>query len=220
MSTLCLTGWQQPADALSAIAPDDAEHFDYSAYNNADAMFKALPPTPQLAIGWSLGGQLLMRAISGGHVKPKMLILLAVPYQWVASSKFPGGFPKATVNEVRKKYRNDPVLMLKSLNALIALGDLRERQITRTLNDGLAIWPNGAFWLEELISGSCDPLDFSAFPPALIIHGLNDKVIRIANAQAISARMPQAESLLWPRCAHAPHLHDAEALLDIVSEYV
>ena len=47
MSLLYLTGWQQPADALSILAPD-AQHFDYAAYDNVEDMFAALPKTPRL----------------------------------------------------------------------------------------------------------------------------------------------------------------------------
>ncbi len=219
MTLLCLTGWQQPPDALAELAPN-AVHFDYSAYSNADAMFAALPRTADLAIGWSLGGQLLVRAVAGGYLKPKALLLLGAPFQWVAGEGIAKGIPVEAVAEVRDNYQRDPKAMLKNLNALIALGDRDEKSIVRTLNAVLSVWDNGLYWLDELTKTSCSALNFSAFPPTVIVHGDKDKVIHPVNADAYMAALPKAELMKWPDCAHAPHLHDMHALQTLVSKYV
>jgi pimeloyl-[acyl-carrier protein] methyl ester esterase len=219
MTILCLSGWQQPANALSPLMPD-AVHFDYSAYDNMRKMLAALPRAPHLAVGWSLGGQLLVRAIAEGYTKPEHLVLLAAPFQWVADAEFTQGIPLGAVEEVRGNYINDPEAMLKNLHALIALGDVKEKQIIRSLNAMLRLWENGMYWLDKLTYASCRRFDFSAFPPTTIVHGLKDKVIHPVNAEAYAEALPQAELQLWPECAHAPHLHDINALSDIVSRHV
>jgi len=219
MTVLCLTGWQQPANALANIVPD-AVHFDYGAYDNVKNMFEALPKAPRLAIGWSLGGQLLVRAIAGGHIKPASLMLLGVPFQWVADAQFTEGVPAEAVSDIKANYARDPQAMLKNFNALIALNDKHEKQILRVLNKSVRVWPNGMYWRDELARTSCVAFNFSDFPPTTIIHGTEDKVIRPINAKAFAERLPQAELLLWPHCAHAPHLHDAPALTQIVNRYV
>jgi pimeloyl-ACP methyl ester carboxylesterase len=218
MSVLCLTGWQQPADALASIAPD-ALHFDYSTYDSVDAVFAALPRAPRLAVGWSLGGQLLVRAIAMGHIRPQALILLGAPFQWVEDANF-SGVSKAMAGDARANYAAQPQAMLKNLNALVALGDAHEKSILRSLNASLSLWKRGPFWLDELTRTSCRELNFSGFPPTVIIHGAKDKVIYPHNAHAFKELLPQAELQLWPECAHAPQLHDAAAFRELVLHYV
>lgn len=218
MSVLCLTGWQQPADALANIAPD-ATHFDYAAYDNAEAMFAALPKAPGLAIGWSLGGQVLVRAVAGGHIKPGHLVLLGAAFQWIADADFTLGVPREVADEVRENYRRDARAMLGGFHALIALGDTHEKDIARGLDTTVRVWKNGAFWLEELARTSCRTLDFGNFPPTTIVHGLKDKVITAMSATAYARRIAQSQLHVWPLCAHAPHLHDPQTLRHLVTAY-
>lgn len=219
MSVLCLTGWQQPADALKTIAPA-AMHFDYDAFDNVEKLFLALPPEPRLAIGWSLGGQLLVRAIAGGHVKPDALMLLGAPFQWVADAEFPGGVGQDVADEVMHNYTANPKRMLTGFHTLIALGDSKEREIISALDATAAVWKNGAYWLGQLAKTSCRALDFTGFPPTTIIHGLKDRVIALDNAQAYGKTLAGAELVLWPDCAHAPHLHNPEDLRGRIAGYV
>jgi pimeloyl-ACP methyl ester carboxylesterase len=219
MSILCMTGWQQPADSLANIAPG-ATHFDYGDYDNTDEMFGALPKSLRIAIGWSLGGQLLVRAIAAGHVKPERLLLLGAPFQWVADAHFTHGVPQAVAGDVEKNYRTGAKAMLAGFHTLIALGDTHEKQIISTLDATTQVWENGAFWLGELARASCFELDFSGFPPTTIVHGLKDKVITAMSATAFARRIAGSELHIWPLSAHAPHLHDPDILRQMVSAYV
>lgn len=218
MTVLCLTGWQQPADALANIAPSGI-HFDYSAYADSQRMFAALPSQVDTAIGWSLGGQLLVRAIAGGHIKVQRLILLGAPFQWIADAHFPAGIPADIAKDVAQNYECDPAAMLSGFNTLIALGDKYEKQIVRMLN-ATEVCKNGTYWLSELARTSCRTLDFSLLPSTTLVHGLNDRVIFPDNAKAYNTHLTRSELHLWPECAHAPHLHDAEKLRQLIHEYV
>jgi pimeloyl-[acyl-carrier protein] methyl ester esterase len=219
MTTLCLTGWQQPANALACFAPD-AQHFDYAAYDNVQDMFAVLPREPKLAIGWSLGGQLLVRAIAGGHIKPKALLLLGVPFQHVADEHFPHGVLVPAAAEYRDNYCRNPEGTLAQFQAYIGYGDKFAKRIIRAVNQDVSVWKNGLFWLDELARNSCRELSFSAFPETVIVHGAEDKVINPASAKAFADVIPKSEVQLWPDCGHAPHLHNPEALSRIVAPYV
>ncbi len=126
----------------------------------------------------------------------------------------------ADLKESADNYRRNAHKTLLWFNALIGLGDAHESQIVRTLNAKIELWKNGLFWLEELERASCRTLDFSSFPDTIIIHGAADKVINPANAQAYGEALPKSKLILWPDSAHAPHLHDAEALRKIIARYV
>ncbi len=218
MTILCLTGWQQPTDALAIIAPQ-AAHYDYASHTNIQSAFATLPPEPQLAIGWSLGGHLLVQAVAGGYCRPKKLLLLGAPFQCVASEHFPEGMPTPMFQEFRTNYQRSPEETTKRFPLFIAQGDRYASRIVQTLGH-TPVWQNGLFWLDVLGSSSCHTLDFSAFPHTIIVHGANDQIIRSTNAAAFAARLPSCELLLWPDCGHAPHLHNPDAIREIVAKHV
>lgn len=220
MTTLCLTGWMQRADALREIAPGDAVHFDYAAVTDMDAMFAALPKEVDMAIGWSLGAQLLVRAVEEGHVKAKRLVLLGAPAQCVSDEEFPYGMTRAELEPVRTACAASPQKALEQFLPLIALGDDYQHRVLHVIKESGHAWANGLFWLDELLSYTCLDTDFEAFPPTTIVHGLEDKVIHPENARFFAACIPGAELIRWQGCAHAPHLHDALGLRDIILNHV
>lgn len=216
MTTLCVTGWQQPADALSCIAPADAMHADYSEHTSVAAFLETLPKEVDLAIGWSLGGQLLVRAIAGKHVKVKRLVLLGAPFQFIAGLKIPYGMPSDMMPGIIDNYRSDPQKMLGEFAGIIAAGDKNAASIMRTLRQNLSVWKAGMFWLKELGRYSCEELNFFNFPQTSIIHGDADKVIYPEQAELFAKKIPNAKTHLIPACGHAPHLHDAQAIRTLV----
>lgn len=220
MSTLCLTGWQQPTDALAAIAPAEAIHFNYDAYTDIPSLLSALPTAPELAIGWSLGAQVLVRAVAGGYVRPRRLVLLSASYQFCSDELFPSGPSPQEYAVVAQQYHNAPALMLRGFRGLIASGDTQEKTILRTLNAACPLWQHGLFWLEELGRYSCAPLDMSNMPPTLLLHGKNDKVASPAQSEMLASRIPSSQLVIWDDCAHAPHLHNASALRELIQRHV
>ncbi len=220
MTTLCLTGWQQPADALSCIAPDTATHIDYSHHNNVEALLTTLPRSPRVAIGWSLGGQILVRAVAGGYVRPQTVILLGASFQFLSDANFTQGMPASEYPSIIAGYANAPTEMLTGFNALVGAGDQHSASIARTLNQNIIVWPQGKFWLEELGRFSCSTLNFADFPRTIIIHGLNDKVASVGQAKAFATHIASSELQLLENCAHAPHMHDTAALKALVERYV
>lgn len=219
MSVVCLTGWQQKQDALRDIAPE-ALHFSYADYDDVQAAFKALPPEPRFAIGWSLGGQLLVRAIALGHMKPKALLLIGPSFQGVADAEFQHALPQTMFKDFRKNYTQNAKATATQINALIALGDTEASTIARRLQREMAIWKNGLYWLDELGKTRCGTLDYAGFPPTIIVHGQNDKVNYPEHAHAFCNHIKGGTLLMWQNCGHAPHLHDTAALKKIVSEHV
>lgn len=216
MKFLCLTGWQQPPDALAPFVPPDAIHAPYADFDTTDAFFASLPREADIGIGWSLGGQTLMRAVAGGHVRVKKLILLAPAYQFMASEQHPHGATAELWQGIRESYRAKPDSMIKEFSGHIAAGDVHAAHIIRTLNKTLSVWKNGLFWLDELARFSCSALDFSGFPPTLILHGSNDRVINAEQGRTFASAIPGAELHLIDQCGHAPQLHDEGLLKGIL----
>ena len=219
MSSVCLTGWQQPADALADIAPN-ARHIDYSHMGSVDELFAALPREPKLLVGWSLGAQLAFRAVAEGHVRPTAMLLLAPSYQFIATPEVPVGMKREQWGGVVEHYRSDPVAMLRGFHMLVADGDYDSTSIVRTLNRDVRVWQQGLFWLEELGRFSCASLKPDALPPTMIVHGRADKVTQTDQCGAYIKRWPSVTLRLLGGCAHAPHLNDPKLLRSLVAEHV
>lgn len=223
MRILTLSGWGQPHDALAAIAPD-ATHVDYAQY---PAIEEALAHIAEVAqghdavIGWSLGGQLAARAIGIGMSRPRKLTLIATPFKLVHDGKN-GSMGRGTHEKFRDNYAANPDRTLRKAYELIAHGDSRAAEVRGYLSrhDRQSVLSNDWLsWFDRLKDLSAENLDFSLFPPTLLVHGENDAVAGAAQAERFAAALPKATLALWKGCGHAPHWHDPAALAALIKEH-
>jgi pimeloyl-ACP methyl ester carboxylesterase len=56
--------------------------------------------------------------------------------------------------------------------------------------------------------------------PVLVIQGEDDEYGTARQIEAIQARIPSAQGMLLPRCAHSPHRDRPEATLERIAEFV
>jgi len=225
MRTLCISGWGQPHDALISIAPD-ATHFEYAHHNSPEEAIAALIEAAQSyerIIGWSLGGQLAVRAISQGLIKPKKLVLIGVPFQFVRDKKLNLGMPRDTYDIFCANYAENPERTLKKSWNLIAYGDVREVQVKAyltTLGRKKMLEKNWHRWLEYLNGFSCADLNFAHFPPTLLIHGDKDAVVWHEQSQHFVKHLPHSTLETFIGCGHAPHWHDAKKVSELIAKHV
>jgi pimeloyl-[acyl-carrier protein] methyl ester esterase len=225
MRTLALSGWGQPHDALAAIAPD-ATHFEYAHHDSAEEAITAIAKAAknhERIIGWSLGGQLAVRAIAEGLIKPKKLVLIGVPFQFVKNNSLPIGMPAGTYDTFKQNYAANPDRTLRKSWELIAYGDSEEAKIKLQLgkHDRKKILEkNWQRWLEHLNNFSCDTLRFENFPPTLIIQGDQDAIVRYQQAEFFARHLPHSRLHTMPGCGHAPHWHDTQKIQELIENYV
>jgi len=218
---LTLSGWAQPSDAVArAIAPE-AAWFDYSAYPNAAASFEALHTfrEHEHVIGWSMGGQLALRAIAAGVLRPRKLTLIAAPYQFVRTPSLAQAMDTLTFTTFRENYVTDPERTAGRFHALVAKGDARFREVMSGLSHHAQVLDTGRWlpWLDDLGATSLAGLDLTAVPETSIIHGTHDAIVPIAQAQLLADAIPSARIERWEGVAHAPHLHDATRLRELLA---
>ncbi len=210
MTTLLLSGWTQPADALAHMA-DDAVLFDYSEYANPAAAIEGLRKIkPAHVVAWSMGGQLALRAMSAGALAPKHLTLIAAPQRFVGEH----GMGEETFRLFRDSYAADPARTKTRFHGLIAKGDARVREVMDMLGhhpevENVSRWLP---WLDDL--GRHEFLDaaLASRPPILIIHGMNDQIVPHTQGEQLSRFLPNATLSSWANVGHAPHAHDAARL--------
>jgi pimeloyl-[acyl-carrier protein] methyl ester esterase len=218
MHTVTLSGWGQPHDALAHLAPDSVA-IDYAhAANASEAMRMMAAHAPERVIGWSLGGQLAVRAVASGLIKPKQLVLIATPYQFVAED----ALGRETFAKFYANYKNNPRRTLHKAWELIHYEDAKSDYIS----DQFALFDKDAVmqkdwlrWLGLLEEFSCEALDFSRFPRTLLVHGTHDKVVDFAQSERMAARIAGAQLERWEHCGHAPHLHNGARLRKLIEEY-
>ncbi len=214
--TLTLAGWTQRHDALRDIAPD-ALHLDYYPSRSEEEVFALLAPhasTIRYAIGWSLGGWLLMRAIMEGVIAPEHLTLIAPPLQFVNTEDFAHGMDPKTFELFYTNYRDQPERTAARFAQLIAKGDSDHKRIAEALdlpahNVDVSTWHP---WLDVLEHQKHHHLRFENFPPTLLIHGAQDTIIPLTQGKELADRIPGVTMHIMENAAHAPHLHDPDQI--------
>lgn len=221
---ITLSGWGQPHDSLRLALPE-ARHFDYSHHESPEHIFAALAEHARdadLVVGWSLGGQLLVRAAAAGIIRPKRMALIAAPYQFVEST-LPGlGMKRSTFELFRSNLQTNMPRTLRKSWALVATADAKEEQVAQLLAELGVDMPSRDWlkWLDALSHFSCEALDLSCLPPTLLVHGMRDAVVGVNQSELFARKIPQATLELWHESAHAPHLHDPVRLRQLLEVHV
>lgn len=211
MTTLLLSGWAQPVDAIAHLVPE-AVTFDYSAYPSPGEAIIALKNIPHTkCVAWSMGGQLALMAIAAGAIAPAHLTLIAAPHRFVGE----GGMGAETFRLFRESYAADPARTKARFHGLIAKGDQRLRAVMELLGhhpqaEETARWLP---WLDHLGSHAIDTSALANAPPTLIIHGMNDQIVPHAQSEFLARALPRATLHSWANVGHAPHLHDPARLI-------
>ncbi len=154
--------------------------FDYSLSSNFDnfiANFRKFNINPEVAIGWSLGGQMICRLISKKIINPKLLILVGTPFQFVKSAAIPAAMPKKSFDQFYHNFISNPDITLKKFSLLMNIKDKNSKELANNLDINDKNYENLAFWLAELEKFSCFDINFDNFPKTLIFHGKKDMVV-------------------------------------------
>jgi len=222
---LCLSGWGQKFDSLQSIFDPIffAQSFDYSRLNSVESFFSEIEKqnfNPEILVGWSLGGQLAIRLIEKKILQPKLLVLLATPFQMVKDSRVQAGMATATFNEFYKSFSQAPKQALKQFSILIAMNDRNAAEIARTLAVNDENFEQLKFWLKELERFSCFDINFENMPRTLYFHGDGDMIVHISQAEYFQKKIKNFHFEIFKNCGHAPHLSDVERLRKIIFEEI
>jgi len=225
MRIATLSGWGQPHNALSAIAPT-ALHIDYARHHSASAALLDIAAQAKecdAIIGWSLGGQLAVRTITAGLLKPRFLVLIASAFQFVANGPTELGMERFTYDKFRENYARSPERTLKKAWELVAFDDTHAGRVYDHLdqqNKETVLAHDWLSWLVSLEDFTFEGVDLAAMPPTLILHGENDVVVEVAQSERFVQEIPQAKLVTFSGCGHAPHWHDTDAVTQAIKEHL
>ena len=229
---ICISGWGQKFDSLEFIFRESSfdsiffgqiSSLDYSATNDVQKFLtdvKSQNLNPDILIGWSLGGQLVLRLIEQKILNPKLLILIAPPFQMVKSEKIMAAMAQNTFAEFRANLVKAPTQTMKQFSILTAMNDRNASDIARNLDVNDKNFEGLVYWLDELKRFSCFDLDFSKMPRTLFFQGAGDMIVHASQAEYFKRAIQNFRLEIFKNCGHAPQLNDIEKMRKIILEEI
>lgn len=221
MTTLILSGWTQPTDALAHLV-DDPVLFDYSDFASPEAALVALKQVRcTRCVAWSMGGHLALKAIAAGALRLRHLTLIATPYQFVSDDPALRGMDSRTFELFRASYANDAARTSERFKALLVKGDRDARRVMPLLAHHPQVRNTARFlpWLDDLGRSTLADTALTQVPPTLLIHGTHDAIVPHDQSRMLARILPQATLSSWAEVGHTPHLHDAVRLRREIAEH-
>jgi pimeloyl-[acyl-carrier protein] methyl ester esterase len=181
----------------------------------ADALAKDLPDAATL-LGWSLGGQVALRAALDHPHKIERLILLASTPKFVAASDWTAGMAEADLRAFGAALIEDSEATLLRFLSLQTRGMDGQKPLLQALRKTLFAAPPASG--EALASGLRMLRDTdlreelpALAQPALVLHGALDTLTPPVAGAWLAQQLRAAQYVELARAAHAPHLsHAAE----------
>ncbi len=226
---LCLSGWGQKSDSLKIIFNDKVfdpffvTFFDYLKFAKIEEFFSSIQTenkNPEILLGWSLGGQLAIRLVEKKIFQPKLLVLLAPPFQMIKDNRIQAGMAKATFDKFYENFSQAPDRTLKQFAILTAMNDRHSTEIARTLDVHEQNFSQLQAWLEELARFSCFDVDFSEMPRTILFQGAGDMIVHSSQAEYFRQRIKNFRLEIFKNCGHAPHLSNVERMREIILEEI
>jgi len=225
-SILCLSGWGQNYKSLeTSFFENILEKFNISSlnYSLSEGFLKfkdsyKFPANPEVIIGWSLGGQIALRLIQHKIFTPKLLVLIAPPFQMVKDARIQAGMSIKTYNEFFDNLSKAPDATLKKFSILSIMNDKNKSQIIKNLEISDENHQKLIIWLQELRDFSCFDFDFTNMPPTLFYIGAGDMVVHNSQSKYFAERINDFELHIFDNCGHAPHLSNKELFNNILIE--
>jgi pimeloyl-[acyl-carrier protein] methyl ester esterase len=232
-------GWGMNARVFDTLADLLADDFEVRALNLpghggreplanntlqswADDLAQQLPDCATL-LGWSLGGQVALRAALDHPDRIARLIMLAATPRFVAANCWPHAMAMRDLNDFGAALLADPRATLLRFLSLQTRGMEGQRSMLQQLRQTMlaAPPPHEAALLAGLEMLRTNDLRGTAGQlrqPALIVHGALDTLSAPAAGAWLAHALPDARHVELPRAAHAPHLsHPAEVAAEIRS---
>ena len=190
----------------------------------ADDLAQQLPENATL-LGWSLGGQVAMRAALDHPHKIIRLILLSSTPRFVAAADWDRGMAAADLQAFGTALMADAQATLLRFLSLQTRGMTGQKSLLHGLRQTLFKAPQAD--ANALSSGLAmlHHTDLRAeLPhlrqPTLVLHGALDTLTPPAAGTWLAETLPNARHLELPRAAHAPHLSHGEAVAAAIEQFV
>lgn len=196
---------------------------------------------PVVGIGWSLGGQALLKAAARRPHAFSALVLVGATPRFVATVEFPSGQPRALVKRMITDMKKDPSA---TIDRFYSLNFTEEELKTEAARDFIARYrypgpvvcsdgvdsPPGCYpafdyggittALESLYSTDLRGELEKIRTPALVIHGERDEVCPVGAGRYLAENIQGAELKIIEDAGHAPFLTASDQFIEAVKDFI
>lgn len=233
-------GWGMNARVFDALAERLAADFDVRAvdlpgHGGRDALADnalaawagdlahALPEGATLA-GWSLGGQVALRAALDHPRRVARLVLLASTPKFLAADDWHHGMAPHDLDTFADALRADPAKTLLRFLSLQTRGMDDQKAMLHALRERLFAAPpasDAALAAGLAILRDTDLRVDAAHlsQPALVVHGALDTLTPRAAGAWLAEALPMAQHVEIARAAHAPHLSHPDEVAGAIRRF-
>lgn len=234
-------GWGMNARVFDTLAERLADGFDVRALNLpghggraalavnslhswADDLASQLPPHSTL-LGWSLGGQVAMRAAIDHPDAIARLIVMSSTPKFVVSDAWAHGMALSGLQAFGAALLDDPRSTLLRFLSLQTRGVAGQKALLQQLRAAfLAAPPGDAEALRQGLDLLCRT-DLRAelsrlMQPTLVLHGGLDTLTPAAAGTWLAAHLPHARQTEFARAAHAPHLSHGDEVAAEIGRFI
>jgi pimeloyl-[acyl-carrier protein] methyl ester esterase len=185
------------------------------------ADFLAEVPLPDcLLVGWSLGGMLLLEALSRlTGPAPGGLVLAGAAAVFTRRPDYPRGQPLAMVRAMRRSLAADPQRLLAEFaDQCLAPGEGAMLSQAREALASQATPGTLAAGLDYLLNRDLRPLLGRLPAGTVIIQGQEDRIVPQAQGEFLQEQLPGARLHLLPGAGHLPFLTQAPVFNGIIEQ--
>jgi pimeloyl-ACP methyl ester carboxylesterase len=171
-----------------------------------------------LLVGWSLGGMLLLEALSRHQASPpNRLVLVGVAPVFTQRPDYPWGQPLNVVRAMRRGLRSNPPQVLADFaEQCLAPGEAAFAPLAREAFAVPAAAGTLASGLDYLSQCDLRPLLPRLPDGAVVIQGQADRIVDPAQGRFLQEHLPGARLNLLPAAGHLPFLTQAAAFNGIL----
>jgi pimeloyl-[acyl-carrier protein] methyl ester esterase len=235
-----LHGWGMNARVFDALADHLADDFEPRALNLpghgghaalphntlqswADDLAQQLPPQ-SMVLGWSLGGQVAMRAALDHPDKISRLVLLASTPAFVATADWQAGMALGDLETFGSALIADQTATLLRFLSLQTRGMAGQKTVLHALRQAFLSVPQAdagalASGLDMLRHTDLRAALPQLVQPTLVVHGALDTLTPPAAGSWLAGTLPHARHIALPRAAHAPQLSHSLEVAAAIREF-
>lgn len=231
--------WRKQIEFLKTsfrvVAPDLRGHGrsngEFASYELADfaadlaALFGHLEISGALLAGWSMGGEIALKALSQIDGRLAGLALISSTPCFTANSSFPYGLSRAETDGMALKVRRNLSRALEGFRGLMfADGELADPwladEVACILSEVAVPDANTALKsLQALAAADMRPLLASVNLPTLLVSGDKDRICLPAATEYLCSHLCNSHRVRFAGCGHAPFLTQPERFAAILTEF-